>query len=132
MDITDQNKVHAPDDAQRLIDQIDALQPSKQQQKTLRFQNLYPSIERALAREVPQKAIVTELEKTGLHLSMGGFRSLLEAERKERNQNGERVRCERCGSNLPRAGDDVNASKAIAIMPMTDEAHQTGLAPDRQ
>ncbi|MDR6202498.1 hypothetical protein [Paraburkholderia graminis] len=110
MDTTDQNKVSAPDDAQRLIEQLDALQPGKQQQKTLQFQKLYPAIERALAREVPQKAIITELEKMGLHLSVGGFRSLLEVERKLRTESGDRVCCEHCGSNLTREGDDDNAS----------------------
>lgn len=92
--------------AQRLIESLDSLQPSKQQQKILLFEKAYPAVERAIGREVPQKQIVEELEKSGLRLSMGGFRSLLEAERKQRKENGERVRCEHCGSNLPRAGHD--------------------------
>ncbi|WP_227743215.1 hypothetical protein [Burkholderia cenocepacia] len=66
----------------------------------------YLAIERAIGREVPQKQIVEELEKSGLRLSMGGFRSLLEAERKQRKETGERVRCERCGSNLPHVNDE--------------------------
>jgi hypothetical protein len=102
METTDHNKTGATHDPQRLIEQLDALQPGKQQQKTLQFQKLYPAIERALAREVPQKVIITELETMGLRLSMGGFRSLLEVERKLRTENGDRVRCEHCGSNLPR------------------------------
>jgi hypothetical protein len=97
-------------EADELLKALDALQPGKQQQKSLLFQKLYPAIERALAREVPQKAIIAELEKMGLHLSMGGFRSLLEVERKLRTENGQRVCCEHCGSNLPREGDDGNAS----------------------
>ncbi|MEJ0003519.1 MAG: hypothetical protein WDN30_08105 [Pararobbsia sp.] len=88
------------EDAQHLIEQLDALQPSKQQQKNLLFQQLYPAVERALGRQVPQKTVVAELEKMGLHLSIGGFRSLLEAERKQRNEDGERVFCMHCGSNL--------------------------------
>ena len=104
MDTTNHDKSAASDDARNLIEQIDALQPGKQQQKTLQFQKLYPAIERALAREVPQKVIITELERMGLRLSMGGFRSLLEVERKLRTENGDRVRCEHCGSNLPREG----------------------------
>jgi len=105
MDTKIDNKPRVSAETEHLIEQIDALQPGKQQQKTLLFQKLYPAIERALAREVPQKAILAELEKMGLHLSMGGFRSLLEAERKMRNENGDRVCCEHCGSNLLREGD---------------------------
>lgn len=98
------DKAGATADGQRLMEMLDALQPGKQQQKILLFQKAYPAIERALAREVPQKQIIAELEKSGLHLSVGGFRSMLEAERKSRTENGERVRCEHCGSNLPREG----------------------------
>lgn len=104
MDIKDDIKTPASVDAERLIEQLDTLQPGKQQQKSQLFEKLYPGIERALARAVPQKAIIAELEKMGLHLSMGGFRSLLDAERKQRDTSGERVRCEHCGSNLPREG----------------------------
>lgn len=98
----DQTKAAA--DGQSLIEMLDALQPGRQQQKALLFAKAYPAIERALAREVPQKQIIAELEKSGLHLSVGGFRSMLEAERKSLAENGERVRCEHCGSNLPREG----------------------------
>lgn len=110
METKNDSEAIVPADAERLIEQLDALQPGKQQQKSVLFQKLYPGIERALAREVPQKTIITELAKMGLHLSMGGFRSLLDVERKQRNENGERVCCERCGSNLPRAGDDGHGS----------------------
>lgn len=92
-------------DADWLIKQLDALQPGKQQQKNLLFQKLYPGIERALAREVPQKEILGTLESLGLHLSMGGFRSLLEAERKQRLEKGDGMRCEHCGTILPRSAD---------------------------
>ncbi|AYQ43405.1 MULTISPECIES: hypothetical protein [Burkholderia cepacia complex] len=99
-------------DAQRLIELLDALQPSKQQRKVLLFQKAYPAIERAIGREVPQKQIVAELENSGLSLSMGGFRSLLEAERKQRKESGDRVRCEHCGSNLPHVGDEGSPAHA--------------------
>lgn len=108
---TDSNAI-APPDVERLIEQLDALQPGKQQRKVLLFQKAYPAIERAIGREVPQKQIVAELENLGLSLSLGGFRSLLEAERKQRKENGERVRCEQCGSNLPHVGDEGSQAHA--------------------
>lgn len=104
MDTIDNNQARAATDEQSLIEMLDALQPGKQQRKTLLFQKAYPAIERALAREVPQKQIISELERSGLHLSVGGFRSMLEGERKSRAENGERTRCEHCGSSLPREG----------------------------
>lgn len=87
-------------DGQNLINRLDALQPGKQQQKSMLFQKLYPAVERALSRQVPQKTVVAELDSMGLRLSLGGFRSLLEAERKERSANGERVSCAHCGAKL--------------------------------
>lgn len=86
---------------QQLIEQLDALQPSKQQQKAVLFQKLYPAIERALAREVPQKTIVAQLKQMELQLSMGGFRSMLEAERKLHAEKGECLYCAHCGSPIP-------------------------------
>ncbi|MCO5399755.1 hypothetical protein [Ralstonia soli] len=98
--------------AEQLIEQLDALQPGKQQQKTTLFRKLYPAIERALAREVPQKAVIAELTTRGLPLSMGGFRSLLEAERKQRAEQGEYVCCEFCGSVLPASSAASNSRGA--------------------
>lgn len=98
-----------PIDVLRLIEQIDALQPGKQQQKTAQFQRLYPAIERALARNVPQKTVVAQLANMGLPLSVGGFRSLLEAERKQRAESGECLHCEQCGSVLPASSDTLNS-----------------------
>jgi hypothetical protein len=81
-----------------LIQQIEALQPSKQLQKIRLFEKLYPVIQDALAREVPQKAIVAELAKAGLHLSMGGFRSLLAVMREQQPE---------------RAGEQTSASRKV-------------------
>lgn len=94
-------------DEQRLIASLDALQPRKQQQKALQFSKAYPAIERAISRAVPQKQIVSELAKSGLHLSMGGFRSMLDAEREQRSENGDCVCCENCGAKLPRKDDVI-------------------------
>lgn len=91
------------DNIDQLINLLDALQPSKQQQKTLLFQKLFPGIERALDRDVPQKTILIQLKGMGLSLSMGGFRSLLENEKSMRTESGERIRCETCGSIVAKA-----------------------------
>lgn len=95
-------------DVQHLIEQIDELLPGKQRQKTAQFQKLYPAIERALGRDVPQKTVVAQLANMGLPVSMGGFRSLLEAERKQRIERGECAHCEHCGSVLPASSDTSN------------------------
>lgn len=117
MNNTTDNAANAGD-VQDLIKQLDALQPGKQQQKSLLFLELYPGIERALARKVPQKTVIRELEKMGLSLSMGGFRSWLEAERKRRCESGESVRCQHCDSILPCAEGDATkqtlADEAVA------------------
>lgn len=104
-----------PADMLRLIEQLDALQPGKQQQKTAQFQKLYSAIERALARNVPQKTVVAQLANMGLPLSIGGFRSLLEAERKQRNERGEYVHCEHCGSVLLGGGETPNPVGSISM-----------------
>lgn len=46
-----------------------------------------------------------ELTTRGLSLSMGGFRSLLDAERKQSAEKGENVRCECRSSVLPALAD---------------------------
>lgn len=91
------------DNTDQLIALLDGLQPSKQQKKTLLFQKLFPGIERALDRNVPQKTILVELQKMNLSLSMGGFRTLLENEKKLRIDNGERMQCETCGSTVSKS-----------------------------
>ena len=91
------------DNTDQLIDLLDALQPGKQQQKTLLFQKLFPAIERALDRDVPQKTILSELKAMDLSLSMGGFRSLLESEKNNQIESGERIQCETCGSIVTKA-----------------------------
>jgi hypothetical protein len=87
-------------DAKQIVDKLNALEPAKAQIKTVQFREIYPEIERTLSRSVPQKAIVSELAKMGLPLSLGGFRSLLDAERKRRAKDGEVICCERCGAPL--------------------------------
>lgn len=105
------------DNTDQLIDLLDALQPGKQQQKTLLFQKLFPAIERALDRDVPQKTILSELKAMGLSLSMGGFRSLLESEKNNQIESGERIQCETCGSIVAKAKPSLAnlvAAKEIA------------------
>ena len=100
---------------QHLIEQIDQLQPGKQRQKTAQFQILFPAIERALGRDVPQKAVVAKLASMGLPISIGGFRSLLEAERKQRTERGDGVFCEHCGSALPASSNPSSTRGAPTL-----------------
>lgn len=113
-------------DVQHAIEQIDELQPGKQRQKTAQFQKLYPAIERALGRDVPQKTVVAQLAIMGLPVSMGGFRSLLEAERKQRIERGDCVFCEHCGSVLPASIDTSGAkgSPTLAGLVPKNPAHR--------
>jgi hypothetical protein len=84
MDANDDKQAGAAVDVQLLTQQLDALQPDKQQMKILQFQKPHQAIEHAAGRN-----------------SMGGFRSLLGSERKLQTENGNLVRCEHCASNLP-------------------------------
>lgn len=88
-------------DVDGLIAAIHALKPGRVQTNALLFHDLYPAIEQSLARRVSQKEIVESLKQFGLHLSLGGFRALLEAERKRRADGNESVRCKTCGAILP-------------------------------
>ncbi len=100
MDTNNQQTTPSAFDEEALIEKLKALQPSKQQQKAWRFEKAYPEIEIALSRQVPQKSIVAQLEECGLHLSMGGFRALLESTRKQREERGDSVRCPGCGNAI--------------------------------
>lgn len=116
-------------DVQHLIEQIDDLQPGKLRQKSAYFQKLYPSIERALACDVPQKAVVAKLANMGFSFSIGGFRALLEAERKQRTENGGCVLCEHCGSVLPSSRNTSNTSGAPTLagyVPKNPAQRETG------
>lgn len=116
-------------DVQHLIEQIDELQPGKQRQKSAQFQKLYPAIERALGRDVPQKTVVAQLANMGLSLSIGGFRSLLEAERKQRTESGDSVLCEHCGSAVPVSSNTSNTRGAPTLagyVPKNPARRETG------
>lgn len=93
-------------DVDQLIVAINALEPGKLQRTASLFQKLYPAIEQSLARKVAQKKIVESLEQYGLHLSLGGFRSLMEAERKKRKDGNDEVCCSTCGAALPHPVED--------------------------
>jgi hypothetical protein len=100
MEINDQQTTPSGFDEEALIEKLNALQPGKHQQKAWLFEKAYPGIESALSRQVPQKSIVAQLEEFGLELSMGGFRSMLEATRKQRKERGDSVRCPGCGNAI--------------------------------
>lgn len=87
-------------DANNIVAKLNALQPAKAQLKTKLFRELYPAIEQAIARSVPQKHLVAELASAGLQLSLGGFRALLESERKRRAEVGDAVCCAQCGAPI--------------------------------
>lgn len=116
-------------DVQHFIEQIDDLQPGKQRQKSAFFQKMYPSIERAIARDVPQKTVVAQLAKMGFSFSIGGFRSQLEAERKHRIERGDSVLCEHCGSALPASSNTSNTKDSPTLagyVPKNPAQRETG------
>lgn len=78
-------------DVEQLIAEINALEPGKRHQNVLRFRQMYPAIEDALNRKVVQKKLLASCEKRGLHISLGGFRALLIAERKRREAGEDEI-----------------------------------------
>lgn len=83
-----------------LVTALDALQPSEQRQKVSLFSQAYPSIVRAIARQVPQKEILATLNRNGLKLHPVRYREMLEAERKSRDEDGKTICCLSCGSEI--------------------------------
>ena len=80
-----------------LTSSIDALQPADERTAALKFDTLYPNIERALARGVTQRAIMEALERDGLKVHPMKFKKLLEKARAQRNESGDGIRCPSCG-----------------------------------
>lgn len=76
---------------------IDALQPADERTAAGKFHVVYPNIERALARNVTQRAIMEALERDGLKLHPVKFKKLLEQARAQRNESGDGIRCPSCG-----------------------------------
>lgn len=87
-------------DADEILTALDALHPGEQQLKNALFTKAYPGVLRAISRKVPQKEILATLSRSGLKLHPIRYRDLLEAEHKLRNERGERICCEVCGSML--------------------------------
>lgn len=81
-----------------LLKALDALQPGGQQKKDALFVEAYPGIVRAIVRKVPQKDILAALSCSGLKLHPARYKEMLEAERKRRDERGERICCETCGA----------------------------------
>ena len=96
-----------------LLTALDALQPGEKQQKQALFKKAYPGILRAIGRKVPQKAILAALGKSGLKLHPIRYREMLEIERKLRDERGECVCCDTCGSALdPMAAGDSSTQES--------------------
>lgn len=94
------NSENPANDASALLSALDALQPGQQQRKNTLFTQAYPSIVRAIARQVPQKDILATLSRSGLKLHPARYREMLEVEHKLRDERGEPICCEACGSLL--------------------------------
>jgi hypothetical protein len=94
-----------------LLTALDALQPSEQRQKVSLFSQAYPSIVRAIARQVPQKEILATLSRNGLKLHPMRYREMLEAERKSRDDDGKMICCLSCGSVIVPQAMELMASQ---------------------
>lgn len=101
-----------------IIHALDALEPNKKQKKSALFAEAYPSIIRAIAREVSQKTIIETLANKGLKLHPVRFKEMLSTEARLREERGERTCCEACGAVLqpPKSGDSVH--------PTSDSQHR--------
>lgn len=69
-------------DVEKIIQELNALQPNKKKGKELLFEKLCPAVEAALGRSVTQREILMMLEKNGLKLSPNTLRVMLQNERK--------------------------------------------------
>ncbi|MDD2976610.1 hypothetical protein [Aquabacterium sp.] len=78
-------------DVEQLIADINALKPSKRHQNVLMFRQMYAAIEKSLERNVTQKELLASCVHHGLHISLGGFRALLLAERKRREAGEDEI-----------------------------------------
>lgn len=74
------------------------------------FIEAYPIIEQHLACKVSQKVVLAKFNAAYGHaIHPPRFRTMLEAERKRRSENGEGVMCPACGQQLHRV-DEVDSS----------------------
>ena len=87
------------DDFDDLAAEIQALMPGERFQKSELFTKLFPVIEDAFARNVPQKDILALLARKGLKLHPVRFKSMLTEER-ERNFKLPAECCQTCGAVL--------------------------------
>lgn len=113
-------------DADEILTALDALHPGEQQQKNALFAKAYAGILRAIARKVPQKDILSTLSRSGLKLHPIRYREMLEAERKLRDERGERICCESCGSvlRLPQASESPSARESVNQNGQLDDGAQ--------
>ena len=79
----------------------DDLDQGIQTRKRTLFSSAYPWIKRQLVRQVPHGKVSAALEKKGLKLSPLRFKQLCNEEAQARDESGERICCEQCGSPLP-------------------------------
>lgn len=75
-------------DIDAAIKALSAAMPTKNAQRRQAFEKLLPSIEGALARKVPQKQVIATLARSGLKLSVGTFKKLLQEVRTKSAKEG--------------------------------------------
>lgn len=104
----------APDEDEKLLNLLDALQPAQNKRKNERFSKAYPSIVRAKARNVSTKDILDGLEQGGLKLHPQKFREMMKEEEKRRAEHGDVPCCRQCGQILQgaAAADDVLSERS--------------------
>jgi hypothetical protein len=74
------------------------------------FVEAYPIIEKHLACKVSQKTVLATFNSAYGHaIHPPRFRTMLEAERKRRSQNGEEVVCATCGQQLHRVSENESS-----------------------
>lgn len=91
--------------AEAMIAALEALAPEADAVAAMRIAELYPAIFKATQRFASKQQILLLLSKMGLTLHPKKFDKLYRAERKARNDRGERSCCIACGQALPLARD---------------------------
>lgn len=84
---------------------LDALEPNEKKKKDDAFSDAYISIANAIARKVPQRAILKALEAGGLKLHPARFKQRFIEESQKRNKNGERIHCQHCNQAFEPMGE---------------------------
>jgi len=98
---------------EEIIKGLNSLPTDNRTAAATKFAEFYPAIAQAIARNVLQKDILSFLSSKGLKLHPAKFKAMLEAEAKQHNALGDRIRCSMCNSVLA-PPPEIDATKGMS------------------